>query len=682
MLRISDIALAAYVALIAILLIVPVPTFLIDVIIVFNIASGILLLLAGLYVPNAVSLLAFPSILLLTTLLRLSVNVASTRLILTNAYAGQVIHAFGNFLIRGEVVVGLLLFGIISIVTLVVISRGAGRVSEVAARFTLDALPGRQMAIDADLRAGTLSPEQAKQRREELRRESMLYGSMDGAMKFVQGDALAGIAIIFINIFGGIYVGLSKGADLAESIQTYTTLTVGDGLVSQIPALLISICAGIVVTRVSSSGNQSTLGSELSQQLFTSPALLFLTAGVLLVIAVLPGIPSYPFLLFALLFGGIAMLRVRSQSRSQKEFYNYESQTPSRVRLASQLPALPEPDREENDDEEVLVLALDETVLYRKYRQQPAELLSFWKNLADGLFAERGIELPSLQCTSSPLLKPLSAQILCAGSQKGSCTVPVQGIFVESNPANADILGCTVLVESEHPLSGHLCFWTADTLAVRRVLEMGSIRYYEPLQFILLSSIVLFLEHPELCIGISDTHRLLQSLEKKYPGLLSESFQGNFLSTVKLTDVLYTHIKHGGSIRDFKSIAEGVARFCAEQGVTPADDTDVNPLQVVNYIRSQHLTHLKSRFQEKSGALRVCLVEQSEDEHSQAHLDEIKHFYAQQRQRGVGMYAYLLDGSFQSHFLKNIGEPPGIDAFSIEELDVTDKVVAIHEIDA
>lgn len=679
MLKISDIALAVYVALIAILLIVPVPTFLIDIIIVFNIASGILLLLAGLYVPNAVSLLAFPSILLLTTLLRLSVNVASTRLILTNAYAGEVIHAFGTFLIRGEIVVGLLLFGIISVVTLVVISRGAGRVSEVAARFTLDALPGKQMAIDADLRAGTLTPEQAKQRREELRRESMMYGSMDGAMKFVQGDAFAGIVIVFINIFGGIYLGLSKGADLSDAIQTYTTLTIGDGLVSQIPALLISICAGIVVTRVGSSAQQTTLGSELSQQLFTSPALLFLTSGVLLVLGFLPGIPAYPFLLFTVLFGGLAVYRVRSQTK--KDFYNIESSgSPSRVRLASQLPALPEPEGDESVQEEFLLLSLDESILYRKYRQQPSELMRFWKALEESVYSETGIQLPSLQCTPNSALRPLSAQIESAGAQIASFTVPVQGIFIESNPANADILGCTVLAQSTHPLTGHHCFWTADTLAARRVLEMGGIRYYDPLQYILFSSAIMFIQNPERCVGISDTHRLLQNLEKKYPGLISESFQGNFLSTVKLTDVLHEYIKIGGSIRDFKSIAEGVARFCAEHSISPSDDSDVSPSDVVLSIRSHHLAHLKSRFQEKGGALRVCLVEQPNDKPYYEHIDDMKRFYNQQRHRGVGLYAYLVDGNIPTNFLKQVGNPEGVDAFSIQDLSFSEKVVPIHEI--
>lgn len=679
MLKISDIALAVYVALIAILLIVPVPTFLIDIIIVFNIASGILLLLAGLYVPNAVSLLAFPSILLLTTLLRLSVNVASTRLILTDAYAGEVIHAFGTFLIRGEVVVGLLLFGIISVVTLVVISRGAGRVSEVAARFTLDALPGKQMAIDADLRAGTLTPEQAKQRREELRRESMMYGSMDGAMKFVQGDAFAGIVIVFINIFGGIYLGLSKGSDLADAIQTYTILTIGDGLVSQVPALLISICAGIVVTRVGSSVQQSTLGSELSQQLFTSPALLFLTSGVLLVLGFLPGIPTFPFLLFALIFGGIAVYRVRSQSR--KDFYNIESSgSSSRVRIASQLPALPEPEGEEVSQDEFLVLALDEAALYRKYRQHPSDVLGFWKTLEESVYAETGIQLPSIQCTALSSARPLTAQLISSGAQIAFFSVPVQGIFVESNPANADILGSTVLSQSPHPLTGHQCFWTADTLAARRVLEMGGIRYYDPLQFILYSAAIMFIQNPERCVGISDTHKLLQSLEKKYPGLISESFQGNFLSTVKLTDVLHEYIKAGGSIRDFKSIAEGVARFCAINGISPNDDADVNPSDVVLSIRANHLAHLKSRYQEKGGALRVCLLEQSSEKLSYENMDDMKRFYTQQRNRGVGLFAYLVDGAIPSNFLKHAGNPDGVDAFSIQDLNMTEKVVPIHEI--
>ncbi|NMC63443.1 MAG: FHIPEP family type III secretion protein, partial [SAR324 cluster bacterium] len=229
------------------MLVIPVPTWLLDILLVFNLSFSLLLLIVGLYMPNSLALLAFPSLLLITTLFRLALNVASSRLILSEAYAGEVINAFGSFLIRGEVIVGIIIFTIVTIVNFIVIAKGSSRVSEVAARFTLDALPGKQMMIDSDLRANLINAETARQRREDLQRESMLYGSMDGAMKFVQGDAIAGFFVIFTNIIGGMYLGLRGGMSFSAAVQTYTVLTVGDGLVSQIPALLISVCAGLVV---------------------------------------------------------------------------------------------------------------------------------------------------------------------------------------------------------------------------------------------------------------------------------------------------------------------------------------------------------------------------------------------------------------------------------------------------
>lgn len=271
--RNSDAMLALFVVAVAMMLLIPLPTPLLDLLLALNISFALLLLLVGLYMPNALALLAFPALLLLTTLFRLSLNVASTRLILSRGEAGRVIEAFGMFLIGGELVVGMVIFTIITIVNFIVIARGATRVSEVAARFALDALPGKQMAIDADLRAGLMSAEEARRRRDDLRKESQLYGAMDGAMKFVQGDAIAGFFIIITNILGGLYMGVHGGMGLGDALQRYTLLTVGDGLVSQIPALLISICAGIVVTRVSS-GENRTLGSELGMQLFQSPFLL------------------------------------------------------------------------------------------------------------------------------------------------------------------------------------------------------------------------------------------------------------------------------------------------------------------------------------------------------------------------------------------------------------------------
>jgi type III secretion protein V len=270
--RYKDGIFAVFVLAIAAALIVPLPTPLLDLLITLNVGLSFLLLLVCLYIPTPLSLLTFPSILLLSTLFRLALNVASCRLILSNGDAGTVIHAFGTFLIRGELIVGFIIFFIITAVNLLVISRGAGRVAEVAARFALEGLSGNQVAIDSDLRTGLLTAEEAHKRRDGLRQESQLYGAMDGAMRFVQGDSLAGIIIIAANLVGGLYLGVQGGLDFASALQKYSILTVGDGLVSQIPALLTAICAGILVTRVEGD-SQKSLGSDLVHQMFGKPSM-------------------------------------------------------------------------------------------------------------------------------------------------------------------------------------------------------------------------------------------------------------------------------------------------------------------------------------------------------------------------------------------------------------------------
>jgi type III secretion protein V len=319
--KISDIFLVLFVLAIALMLFVPLPTFSLDFLLTANIAFAFLLLLVGLYMPNSLALLAFPSLLLLTTLFRLALNVASTRLILSQGEAGKVIEAFGTFLISGEVLVGIVIFIIITIVNLLVIAKGAGRVSEVAARFALDALPGKQLAIDADLRAGLIDANIAQEKRENLRKESQLYGAMDGSMKFVQNDAIAGVVIIFTNILGGMYQGLSKGLSFGEAAQVYTTLTIGDGLVSQIPALLISICAGIVVTRVSSS-DKSTLGSDVSKQVFQNPYLLSATAVLLAALGLISNLPIIP---FAVICSILFLTSIYIYNKNRSEFFKTNS---------------------------------------------------------------------------------------------------------------------------------------------------------------------------------------------------------------------------------------------------------------------------------------------------------------------------------------------------------------------
>src|SRR3954469_211210 len=299
----AELALAALVVGVVAMMIVPLPTWLLDILIATNLSASVAILLVVLYVPDALAIATFPTILLLTTLFRLALNVSSTRLILLQADAGEVIRAFGGFVVRGNYVVGGVVFLILTIIQFIVIAKGSERVAEVGARFVLDAMPGKQMAIDAELRGGSIDGNEARRRRRQLARESQFYGAMDGAMKFVKGDVIASVIITFINILGGLAIGVGqRGLDLDAALRRYGLLTIGDGLVTQIPALVLSTAAGILVTRVASEDPDTSLGSELVGQLLGVPKALQVAGIFVLGLGAVPGMPMVPFLLIGFVF--------------------------------------------------------------------------------------------------------------------------------------------------------------------------------------------------------------------------------------------------------------------------------------------------------------------------------------------------------------------------------------------
>src|SRR3954471_9791654 len=305
-LRHADLAVAIGVVLVVVMMVLPLPSVLLDVMITVNLSIALTIVLLSLYTQDALELSVFPSLLLFTTLFRLAINISVTRLILLHGDAGSVIHAFGSFVVGGNVVVGLVVFLIIVVIQFVVITNGAGRVAEVAARFTLDAMPGKQMAIDADLNAGQITDQEARRRREQISREADFYGAMDGASKFVKGDAMAGILIVAINLLGGIGVGvLQRGMGFGEAVHTFPLLTIGDGLAAQTPALLISTAMGIIVTRSSS---EADLGSDISGQILRQPRAPMIAGGIIAVMGLIPGMPKLPFFVI----GGIFFLLGRA----------------------------------------------------------------------------------------------------------------------------------------------------------------------------------------------------------------------------------------------------------------------------------------------------------------------------------------------------------------------------------
>ncbi len=383
----SESLIATGVVFILFVMVVPLPSFLLDMMLATNIAISLAILLTAFYATRPLEFAIFPGLLLLTTLFRLSLNVASTRLILSEGDAGALIKAFGQFVVSGNYVVGTIIFLVLVIINFVVITKGSGRIAEVAARFTLDALPGKQMAIDADLNAGLIDELEAKQRREEIGKEADFYGAMDGASKFVRGDAIAGLIITAINIVGGLIIGVAQlGMPAAEAAGTFTLLSIGDGLVSQIPALLISTAAGIIVSRASGDAN---LAQDFSGQLFKKPHPIFITGGFLLLLGLMPGLPLFPFWLLA----GLTILMGRSRLQSVQE--------EAREEAAIALAASEEHEPEESPTDLLLVDPLELEIGYALIPivdpNQSGDLLERVRMLRQQLALELGVVVPPVR---------------------------------------------------------------------------------------------------------------------------------------------------------------------------------------------------------------------------------------------------------------------------------------------
>lgn len=602
--RSGDILLTVLVLAITAMLVVPLPTVLLDFLLVLNLSFSVIVLLVGLYMPNSLALLSFPTILLLTTLFRLALNVASSRLILSQGDAGTVIHSFGTFLIRGELLVGIVIFTIVTIVNFIVISKGAARVSEVAARFVLDALPGKQATIESELRSGLLSPEEARERRDDLRKESQLFGAMDGSMRFVQGDAIAGLCIIVTNIVGGLYRGLSQGMEMSDALQTYTILTVGDGLVSQIPALLISVCAGIVVTRVSSD-DQSTLGRELSDQLFSKPLTIVASGVVLIVVGLLPGLPALPFVTVGLFLGAVGWWL----SNAPVQTLPATLETPSSPLLLG-APSASKISPRIVDGAET-ILHLDVNTLHRLYRVQSGRWTSLVQQTREELFQETGLLIPDVKIIATDDLSASSFRLQTGGTVVAEERLLLDALLIEMHPESAPMAGVEVVRRATHPMNGSSVFWSYQSPYLRKVIEVGQIRSYDVFQYILLQLKRYFLEHPEELLSSAWVYGELKSLEQKFPGLLTEAFQRHFLSVPRLTEVCLELVRQGLSLKEFRPIVEAVASYCAQYGITAGDDRDVSISDLVDSIRIVRRKQLMHRWMSPRRTVKVFSLDPS-----------------------------------------------------------------------
>lgn len=533
----------------------PVPPFLLDVFFTFNIALSIVVLLVGVYAMRPLDFAAFPTILLVATLMRLALNVASTRVVLLHGHdggdaAGKVIQAFGDVVVGGNYVVGAVVFAILMIINFVVVTKGAGRISEVSARFTLDAMPGKQMAIDADLNSGLIDQEEAKLRRSEVAQEADFYGSMDGASKFVRGDAIAGLLILFINLIGGIAVGIAQHSlGFAEAGKVYALLTIGDGLVAQVPSLLLSTAAAVMVTRVTTSED---MGEQINRQMFTSPKALAVSAAILFIMGSIPGMPHVSFLSLAVLAGAGAYIIWRKQKNKDLAVVEQEQ------RKADQLPATVSPEHRElgwDDVTPVDMVGLE--VGYRLIplvdRNQGGQLLARIKGVRKKLSQDLGFLMPSVHIRDNLDLAPNAYRLTLMGVTVAEAEVyPDRDLAI--NPGQ--VFGTVNGVATTDPAFGLEAVW----IEANQRDQAQSLGY----TVVDASTVVathlnqILNKHAHELIGHEEVQQLMQVLAKSSPKLAEELVPG-IISLSTLLKILQTLLQEQVPVRDIRTIAEAIA---------------------------------------------------------------------------------------------------------------------------
>lgn len=628
--KFGDILVVLAVIAIVIIIIIPIPLGALDVLLSFNISLALLVLVIAMYTEEALEFSIFPSLLLLATIFRLALNITTTRYILTTGNAGGLIDTFGNFVMQGNAVVGFIVFLIIMVVQFMVITKGSERVSEVAARFTLDAMPGKQMAIDADLNAGLIDDREARERRKKVQRESDFYGAMDGASKFVKGDAIAGIIITIINILAGFLIGWMGGLDLGSAIGKYTLLTVGDGLASQIPALLISTATGIVVTRSASEGS---LGNDLIRQLFSQPRVMLIIAGVLVALGLTP-LPTIPFLLIAAIFL-VQGLRMRKES-IQEEF----SQSADEIEEAVE---------ERRKPENVLpLLNIDPIELEFGYGIIPLADANQGGDLFDRLVMirrqvamELGIIVPMIRLRDNIQLEPNQYIIKIKGIEISNGEIMFDH-YLAMNPGMAD--GELEGIDTVEPAFGLPAKWINEQ--EREKAEVYGYTVVDPPSIIATHLTEIIKRHSHELLGRQEVKQLIDNVKESQPALVEELIPGQ-LSLGDTQKVLKNLLKEGVSIRNMVTILETLADYS-----NLTRDTDM----LTEYVR-QALSRIITKQFITNQPTKVITLDQSLE---QKIIDSI-----QQTDRGNFIsidpdivQRVLSNLSYQLQKLTNLGEQP------------------------
>jgi flagellar biosynthesis protein FlhA len=542
----SDIVVGLAIIMIVVMMIIPLPSVLLDLLLTLNITLALIIIMIAVYNVEPLQFSIFPSLLLITTLFRLALNVSSTRLILLDGYAGEVIMAFGNFVVGGNAIIGFIMFVILIIIQFMVITKGSERVAEVAARFTLDAMPGKQMSIDADLNSGAITDAEARHRRVKIQREADFYGAMDGASKFVKGDAIAAIIIIVINIVGGFIIGMvQRNLGVVQALQSYTLLTVGEGLVNQIPALLISTATGIVVTRAASDSN---LGHDLVAQIFTTPRVFFIVSGVLAMLSFVPGLPIIPFLSLALIAFAIGyVLRRSMQHEAQSEINNLEEKENQEVRNPENIVSLLQIDTMELEIGYSLIPMVDVS--------QGGDLLDRVVMIRRQCALELGLIVPTIRIRDNIQLKPNIYVIKLKGIEiaKGELLLD-HYLAMNSGTVFEEVSG----IETVEPAFGLPALWIQE--ANREQAELAGYTVVDPVSVLATHLTEVVKSHAFEILGRQEVQTLVESV-KQNNATVVEELTPNLLSIGDIQKVLAKLLRERISIRDMVTIFETLADY-------------------------------------------------------------------------------------------------------------------------
>jgi flagellar biosynthesis protein FlhA len=574
------------------MLVVPLPHWLLDLLLALNITVALAILLLTLYVRRPLEFSSFPSLLLLVTLFRLALNISATRLILSEGDAGAVIAAFGNFVIGGNFVVGIVVFIVLVVIQFVVITSGAGRVAEVAARFTLDALPGKQMAIDAELNAGAIDEATARARRQEVAREADFYGAMDGASKFTRGDAIAAVVMIIVNILGGFAVGmLQRGLDFAGALQTYSLLTVGEGLVTQVPALLVSAASGLIVTR---SAGEANLGREVGFQILAYPQALAIVAGIVGLLTLAPGLPKLPFLTLAAGVGWMAF-HAQSQERERSE-HGARSASGASIERERQRPpsgSAATPERERSDFSDLLAVdplevELGYALVCLADAKSGGDLLERITAVRRQIATELGFLVPPIRVRDNVRLKSNEYRFRLRGMEIGGSELFVnQLLAMDSGVVSQPLAG----VPARDPAFGLPAIWVPESQ--RTLAEVAGYTVADPAHVLVTHLSEMVRRHAPEILTRQDVQALLDAARKHSPAVVEELVPGT-LSLGQVQKVLQALLRERVSIRDLTTILEAIA---------DAAPTSTDPELITEYVRQRLARALTKQHLDADGTL-------------------------------------------------------------------------------